>query len=340
MFVMCVAREGEAHGGVAGVRCRAERVLVGSTGLRLQCASSSCAVRTQLPVYPHSPRSTHNLCLSAVTPETQPRCAPRERVWMCGGHAGRTPPVSVSGLHVLVIVLAAVLVTALLSCVLGHSKMGARLWSHRRSARAAHTTPASRHTHTTIITPTTFTHSVLYVCEGMNNSMGDAMAAHARDRSTRYQSVQQDTTLGFPYQVQRPDGEERYPSKKPHPAPDQEILREYIKPPANKTLSDVNVNGPHHSCSVGGFPTQPECGLGHSGIHSYRYSAPLDAQSPHSAVGGTDAHKDQSSWDQLLLQWMKESPVPGVPRTSAMVSGSSDGVWCMAMAVGVWLGNL
>lgn len=62
---------------------------------------------------------------------------------------------------------------------------------------------------------------VLYVCEGMNNSMGDAMAAHARDRSTRYQSVQQDTTLGFPYQVQRPDGEERYPSKKPHPAPDQ-----------------------------------------------------------------------------------------------------------------------
>ncbi|MPC42448.1 hypothetical protein E2C01_036070 [Portunus trituberculatus] len=51
--------------------------------------------------------------------------------------------------------------------------------------------------------------------------MGDAMAAHARDRSTRYQSVQQDTTLGFPYQVQRPDGEERYPSKKPHPAPDQ-----------------------------------------------------------------------------------------------------------------------
>ncbi|KAG0713079.1 hypothetical protein GWK47_017030 [Chionoecetes opilio] len=63
--------------------------------------------------------------------------------------------------------------------------------------------------------------SVLYVCEGMNNSMGDAMAAAARDRNTRYQSVQQDTTLGFPYQVQRPDGEERYPSKKPLPAPDQ-----------------------------------------------------------------------------------------------------------------------
>ncbi|MPC64866.1 hypothetical protein E2C01_058988 [Portunus trituberculatus] len=73
---------------------------------------------------------------------------------------GRSLYGKVSGLHVLVIVLAAVLVTALLSCVLGHSKMGARLWSHRRSARAAHTTPASRHTHTTIITPTTFTHSV------------------------------------------------------------------------------------------------------------------------------------------------------------------------------------
>lgn len=39
--------------------------------------------------------------------------------------------------------------------------------------------------------------------------------------------------------------------------------------------------------------------------------------------GGKDAHMDQSSWDQLLLQWMKESPVPGVPRTSAVVSGSS-----------------
>lgn len=55
----------------------------------------------------------------------------------------------------------------------------------------------------------------------MNNSMGDAMAAHAKDRSIRYQSVQQDTTLGFPIQVPRPDGEERYPSKKPHNTPDQ-----------------------------------------------------------------------------------------------------------------------
>lgn len=47
--------------------------------------------------------------------------------------------------------------------------------------------------------------------------------------------------------------------------------------------------------------------------------------------GGTDAHKDQSSWDQLLLQWMKESPVPGVPRTSAMVSGSSAAMLHTAM---------
>lgn len=53
----------------------------------------------------------------------------------------------------------------------------------------------------------------------MNNSMGEAMAA--RDRTTRFNSVQQDTTLGFPYQVQRPDGEERYPSKKPLTTPDQ-----------------------------------------------------------------------------------------------------------------------
>lgn len=60
---------------------------------------------------------------------------------------------------------------------------------------------------------------VLYVCEGMNNSMGEAMAA--RDRTTRLHSVQQDITLGLPYQVQRPDGEERYPSKKPFTTTDQ-----------------------------------------------------------------------------------------------------------------------
>lgn len=49
---------------------------------------------------------------------------------------------------------------------------------------------------------------VLYVYEGISGSVGEAMAA-ARDRATRYNSVQQDTTLGYPYQVPLPDGEER-----------------------------------------------------------------------------------------------------------------------------------
>lgn len=64
-----------------------------------------------------------------------------------------------SGVQVVVVVLAVVLVTAVVSCVLGNSKMGARLWSERRSSRAAHPTSASPHAHTAV-TPTAFTHSV------------------------------------------------------------------------------------------------------------------------------------------------------------------------------------
>ncbi|XP_037790010.1 uncharacterized protein LOC119585420 [Penaeus monodon] len=65
---------------------------------------------------------------------------------------------AVSGVQVVVVVLAVVLVTAVVSCVLGNSKMGARLWSERRSSRAAHPTSASPHAHTAV-TPTAFTHS-------------------------------------------------------------------------------------------------------------------------------------------------------------------------------------
>lgn len=56
------------------------------------------------------------------------------------------------------------------------------------------------------------------MCEGISGSVGEAMAA-ARDRATRYSSVQQDTILGYPYQVPLPDGEERQytlPSMKHH----------------------------------------------------------------------------------------------------------------------------
>lgn len=64
-----------------------------------------------------------------------------------------------SGVQVVVVVLAVVLVTAVVSCVLGNSKMGARLWSERRSSRAAHPTSASPHAHAAV-TPTAFTHSL------------------------------------------------------------------------------------------------------------------------------------------------------------------------------------
>ncbi|XP_066973583.1 uncharacterized protein [Macrobrachium rosenbergii] len=209
---------------------------------------------------------------------------------------------TVSGVQVVVIVLVVVVVTALVSCVLGHSKMGARLWSQRRTSRAARPPPSPQHSQT-ILTPTTFTHSVLYVCEGMSGSVGEAMAA-ARDRATRYQSVQQDFALGLPHQVRRPDGEERrctIPNMKPFaPTSDSqeaETTREYIKPPPNKTLFDV----PPRSYSMGML--NREWDVVPSGMHPHQqqqqqhhhnhYSAPLD---PAGSAASSSSSSPSSSW--------------------------------------------
>ncbi|XP_053634547.1 uncharacterized protein [Cherax quadricarinatus] len=294
--------------------------------------------------------------------------------------------------------------------------MGARLWSHRRSARAAHTSPAAHHHAHTIIAPTTFTHSdkvlvtttnpsgealprhhnqrrhhlhhtnarfakcprspevgaprpmedwkdglpvpsksasskkkkskyrkdswssveeaeeldprqalhpttmpVLYACKEMSSSMGEAMAA-ARDRATRYSSVQQDTTLGLPYQVPRPDGEERHHTRKHLTGSEQEaeIMREYIKPPANKTLFDVDTDGPHRSCSVGVFPTQPECGASHPGVtYHHRHSAPLETRSSHHPAVSA------SSSSSSLPGWGCGDDGRGSPRRGRKAGGSS-----------------
>ncbi|XP_066973587.1 uncharacterized protein [Macrobrachium rosenbergii] len=180
--------------------------------------------------------------------------------------------------------------------------MGARLWSQRRTSRAARPPPSPQHSQT-ILTPTTFTHSVLYVCEGMSGSVGEAMAA-ARDRATRYQSVQQDFALGLPHQVRRPDGEERrctIPNMKPFaPTSDSqeaETTREYIKPPPNKTLFDV----PPRSYSMGML--NREWDVVPSGMHPHQqqqqqhhhnhYSAPLD---PAGSAASSSSSSPSSSW--------------------------------------------
>ncbi|XP_063606140.1 uncharacterized protein LOC134781058 isoform X1 [Penaeus indicus] len=148
---------------------------------------------------------------------------------------------------------------------------------------------------------------VLYVYEGISGSVGEAMAA-ARDRATRYSSVQQDTILGYPIQVPLPDGEERQytlPSMKHHltgSEQEAEITREYIKPPANKTLFDVECDVSHRSCSEGSFPIQSEWGVGHGGSHhhsqhqQHRYSAPMDPRATqHPAVSASSSSSSSSS---------------------------------------------
>nr|XP_045614455.1 nucleolar and coiled-body phosphoprotein 1-like isoform X2 [Procambarus clarkii]XP_045614464.1 nucleolar and coiled-body phosphoprotein 1-like isoform X2 [Procambarus clarkii] len=162
---------------------------------------------------------------------------------------------------------------------------------------------------------------VLYVCKGMSSSVGEAMAA-ARDRATRYSSVQQDTTLGFPYQVPRPDGEERHHTRKHITGSEQEaeIMREYIKPPANKTLFDVDCDGPHRSCSVGVFPTQTECGVAHAGIHHHRHSAPLDARSSHHPPVSASSSSSSSS-SSSLPGWGCGDEGRGSPRRGRKAGG-------------------
>ncbi|XP_069944748.1 uncharacterized protein [Cherax quadricarinatus] len=160
---------------------------------------------------------------------------------------------------------------------------------------------------------------VLYACKEMSSSMGEAMAA-ARDRATRYSSVQQDTTLGLPYQVPRPDGEERHHTRKHLTGSEQEaeIMREYIKPPANKTLFDVDTDGPHRSCSVGVFPTQPECGASHPGVtYHHRHSAPLETRSSHHPAVSA------SSSSSSLPGWGCGDDGRGSPRRGRKAGGSS-----------------
>ncbi|XP_076033866.1 uncharacterized protein LOC143020876 isoform X2 [Oratosquilla oratoria] len=72
----------------------------------------------------------------------------------------KTAGTLLSGLHVLVILSALVLVTVLVTCLIGHSKMGARLWSDRRGGNRSSNPSSPRHTHHTSLTPANFTHSV------------------------------------------------------------------------------------------------------------------------------------------------------------------------------------
>ncbi|XP_064090264.1 uncharacterized protein LOC135204157 isoform X5 [Macrobrachium nipponense] len=143
---------------------------------------------------------------------------------------------------------------------------------------------------------------VLYMCEGMSGSVAEAMAA-ARDRATRYQSVQQDFALGLPHQVRRPDGEERrctIPNMKPFAATsdsqEAETTREYIKPPPNKTLFDV----PPRSYSMGVLNREWDVAPGGMHLHQQQqqhhhnhYSAPLD---PAGSAASSSSSSPSTSW--------------------------------------------
>ncbi|RXG72645.1 hypothetical protein Avbf_06636 [Armadillidium vulgare] len=103
--------------------------------------------------------------------------------------------------------------------------------------------------------------SVLYVCERVNGNVDGAMAA-ARERtsSSRYataRSVQKDPTHGFPIQVSLPDGETSHhhfnPCLRHNGGPEQEaeMVRGYLKPPENKSLSDMECLNSSRSFSMG-----------------------------------------------------------------------------------------
>ncbi|KAK3871066.1 hypothetical protein Pcinc_023770 [Petrolisthes cinctipes] len=93
-----------------------------------------------------------------------------------------------------------------------------------------------------------------------------SMAAAQDHAATLQKSVQQDTKLGFPHQVPRPDGEERcltrkFPIKPEH----EEQKREYIKPPTNKSVNDVGNEATHRPSLFSVYSPQGECGVGQCG---------------------------------------------------------------------------
>ncbi|XP_022243176.1 uncharacterized protein LOC106460687 isoform X2 [Limulus polyphemus] len=166
---------------------------------------------------------------------------------------------SVSGLHIVIIVIAIVLMLGLIMCIVSHYKMGAWSW-HERWGRPPNpsepqsllqVTPLqhlsqSQHTHTHAPHSPVHTHAphspVLYTPDNIEQRQQLELVS-LQNQHVRQKSVQMDFNLGLPPIITLPDGEEfQYNSSKSihiqGPSQDNEIIRTWIKPPPNRIVPE------------------------------------------------------------------------------------------------------
>ncbi|XP_022247549.1 protein TMEPAI-like isoform X2 [Limulus polyphemus] len=163
---------------------------------------------------------------------------------------------TVSALQIVIIVIAVVLMLGFITCILSHYKMGAWSWQEGwgrpplsplepqsfLQGRSPQNMSPVEHNYT----PASHS-SVLYTPDSLEKHRKMDLASK-QDQQIRQQTVQMDFTLGLPATISLPDGE-KFPhigSKSVHvqdSIQDNEILRSWIKPPPNKTVSK-NENPP------------------------------------------------------------------------------------------------
>ncbi|XP_076358368.1 uncharacterized protein LOC143250989 isoform X2 [Tachypleus tridentatus] len=157
---------------------------------------------------------------------------------------------SVSGLHIVIIVIAIVLMLGLIMCIVSHYKMGAWSWHERWGRPPDLSEPQSllqvspvQHLSQSLHNHTHTPHSpVLYTPDNIEQRQQLELVS-LQDQHVRQKSVQMDFNLGLPPIITLPDGEEFHynSSKSLHtqgPNQDNEIIRTWIKPPPNRIVPE------------------------------------------------------------------------------------------------------
>lgn len=164
---------------------------------------------------------------------------------------------NVSAIQIIVVAVFIVFTLGLITCVLSHYKMGARSWSERRNRASPHKTPSRDFHHYFHVShcPQNLN------CHCLSSQMPKMILAPVNiedkkrltDETIYNKSIQTDITLDLPSTVTMPDGEE-YPYRNGktlhirNREQENEIYRSYIKPPPNRTVSELNYLASSKSC--------------------------------------------------------------------------------------------
>ncbi|XP_067131882.1 low-density lipoprotein receptor class A domain-containing protein 4-like isoform X1 [Centruroides vittatus] len=150
---------------------------------------------------------------------------------------------NVSAIQIVVIAISVVFTLGLITCVLSHYKMGARSWSERRNRSPLKS--ASRDFHHYFHVSHCSHNSNCHCFSPSSSSPVPKAAPKCSQGSAGGKCARTETAADLPSTVSLPDGEER-PRKKERnrrtgdEEEENEIFRSYIRPPPNRTVSDLD----------------------------------------------------------------------------------------------------